>query len=542
MTRWGMVIDLNRCVGCQTCVVACKHHNATPPGVQWRQVLDVAQGRFRDVERLFLVVGCQHCAEPPCVPVCPTGATVQRADGLVTMDYDLCIGCAACAVACPYQARTIVHDKRWYYGVDTPQERAVAHDERLGVATKCTFCSDRVDAGLAAGLTPGVDPLASPACAASCIAEAIHFGDFAEPKSNVSRLVREHKSFQMHEGLGTDPQIRYLYDLPATPGRDASPDDAGDEALSRPHNPLAGQRQEYWDYKGAMNFVFGGFASGLAVMAYASYLLNGLSGAVLSIIYAAAGLVMAVGLIALLFKIGRPLRALYAFRRPQSSWMSREIYAAVAFYPLVAADLVWPSPLIHGLAALAALAFLVCQARILYACKGIPAWRAPLVPWMLAATALYEGTGLTAIALGLLLEALPGPAFLAGAGLALALVNAGLWHRYRTTASEEGVGPLARRDLAEITPWLHGLGHALPALLFAAALAAPAAAPLLLALAGTAVLFGGAMWKFVIVLRACHQQGFALPKVPGRGSGAYAAPPRLVAAAAAGVAAERALA
>ena len=90
--RWGMVIDVNRCVGCQSCTIACKHTNDTPPGVQWRRVLDVEQGEFPDVERVFLVVGCQHCAEPSCVPVCPTGATRQRDDGLVTMDYDLCIG------------------------------------------------------------------------------------------------------------------------------------------------------------------------------------------------------------------------------------------------------------------------------------------------------------------------------------------------------------------------------------------------------------------------------------------------------------------
>ena len=160
--RWGMVVDVNRCVGCQTCTVACKHANDTVPGVQWRQVLDVETGSFPDVERVFLVVGCQHCAEPPCVPVCPTGATKQRGDGIVTMDYDLCIGCASCAVACPYQARTIVHDKSFYYGEETIQEKVVSHDERLGVAQKCTFCADRVDSGVENGLTPGKDWKATP--------------------------------------------------------------------------------------------------------------------------------------------------------------------------------------------------------------------------------------------------------------------------------------------------------------------------------------------------------------------------------------------
>ncbi|MDE0385293.1 MAG: 4Fe-4S dicluster domain-containing protein, partial [Defluviicoccus sp.] len=149
--RYGMVVDLNRCVGCQTCAIACKHANDTPPGVQWRRVLDVERGTYPDVERLFLVTGCQHCAEPPCVPVCPTGATRQRADGLVTMDYDTCIGCGYCAVACPYQARTIAHDTGWYYGESTAQEAHVAHDERAGVANKCTFCVERVDEAAALG-------------------------------------------------------------------------------------------------------------------------------------------------------------------------------------------------------------------------------------------------------------------------------------------------------------------------------------------------------------------------------------------------------
>ena len=105
MTRWAMVADLRRCVGCQTCTAACKHANATPPGVQWRRVIDMEVGEYPDVQRAFVPVGCQHCDEPPCMEVCPSTATKKRADGIVTIDYDLCIGCAYCAVACPYQAR-----------------------------------------------------------------------------------------------------------------------------------------------------------------------------------------------------------------------------------------------------------------------------------------------------------------------------------------------------------------------------------------------------------------------------------------------------
>ena len=105
MTRWAMVADLRRCVGCQSCTASCKHANATPPGVQWRRVLDIEVGEYPDVQRAFVPVGCQHCDEPPCLPVCPTGATYQRDDGIVGINYDVCIGCAYCAVACPYQAR-----------------------------------------------------------------------------------------------------------------------------------------------------------------------------------------------------------------------------------------------------------------------------------------------------------------------------------------------------------------------------------------------------------------------------------------------------
>ena len=524
-----MVIDLNRCVGCQTCVTACKHENATPPGVQWRQVLDVEEGQYPDVERLFLVVGCQHCAEPPCVPVCPTGATAQRHDGLVTMDYELCIGCAACAVACPYQARTIVHDKQGYYGEETVQERAVAHDDRLGVAQKCTFCGDRVDSGLAAGLSPGVDMLATPACAASCIASAIHFGDFADEDSNVSRLVQENKSFQMHEALGTEPQIRYLYESPATPGREEAPNDPDEAALELSENPLSGKRQEFWDYKGAMNFVFGGFAAGYALITYLLHLSGVLPASAVPMGYAGAGLIMAVGLTALLFKIGRPLRALYAVLRPQSSWMSRELYAVAAFYPLLVADLLWPRPALHGLIAVAAAAFLVCQARILYACKGIPAWRAPLVPWLLSLTALYEGTAMVALIVALAPFEASGQTRLAGLGLALALANAALWQHYRSTAREHGMSLVSRRELTRITPWLHGIGHALPAALFVASLALPMP-ELALFGAGIGALFGGALWKFTLVIHAGHFQGFAIPKMPQRGSGDRAAPPRLEAA------------
>lgn len=215
MTRWAMAIDLRRCVGCQTCTAACKHANATPPGVQWRRVLDIEVGEYPDVQRAFVPVGCNHCDEPACLPVCPTGATYQRPDGIVGIDYDACIGCAYCAVACPYQARSKTDLLSFAYGgKGMPNETARGRDQeqRRAVATKCTFCVDRIDAGLAAGQTPGVDPEATPACVNSCIAEALTFGDVEDPRSNVSQLLARNRHFRMHEELGTGPGIFYLWD------------------------------------------------------------------------------------------------------------------------------------------------------------------------------------------------------------------------------------------------------------------------------------------------------------------------------------------
>jgi phenylacetyl-CoA:acceptor oxidoreductase 27-kDa subunit len=217
MTRWAMVADLRRCVGCQTCTAACRHANATPPGVQWRRVLDMEFGEYPDVQRAFVPVGCQHCDEPACMTVCPTTATKKRDDGIVTVDYDLCIGCAYCAVACPYQARYKTNRASFAYGAAMPSEAQRHNSAQLAVATKCTFCADRVDAGLAKGLTPGVDPEATPACVNACIADALVFGDLDDGQGKVRAMLDENQHFRMHEELGTGPGFYYLWDKKAAP-------------------------------------------------------------------------------------------------------------------------------------------------------------------------------------------------------------------------------------------------------------------------------------------------------------------------------------
>ena len=210
MTRWAMVADLRRCVGCQTCTASCKHANATPPGVQWRRVLDVEVGEYPDVKRAFVPVGCQHCEDPPCMHVCPTTATRKRPDGIVTIDYDLCIGCAYCAVACPYQARYKTQRATFAYGKPAAHESKRHDPDRLAVATKCTFCVERIDDGLAQGLRPGVDPEATPACVNACITQTLQFGDLDDPKSTINELLRTRPHHTLLPEAGTKPRIFYL--------------------------------------------------------------------------------------------------------------------------------------------------------------------------------------------------------------------------------------------------------------------------------------------------------------------------------------------
>jgi phenylacetyl-CoA:acceptor oxidoreductase subunit 1 len=214
-----MVIDLGRCVGCQTCTIACKQEHDLPPGTFWRFVADCEVGEYPDVRRVFLPMQCMHCAAPPCVPVCPTGASRQRADGIVWIDYDACVGCGYCAMACPYHARHLVEEPRPWFAPETAPERPGARPERRGVMTKCTFCRERVDTGRAAGLTPGVDADATPTCAVACIAGAIVFGDLDDPSSPAARWLAAGGARPLMPECGTEPRVYYL---PAE--RDRRPD------------------------------------------------------------------------------------------------------------------------------------------------------------------------------------------------------------------------------------------------------------------------------------------------------------------------------
>jgi phenylacetyl-CoA:acceptor oxidoreductase subunit 2 len=209
--------------------------------------------------------------------------------------------------------------------------------------------------------------------------------------------------------------------------------------------------------------------------------------------------------------------------------MTRETWCVGVLYPALLADLIWPRPPLHGLVALAAFGFLVCQAMILYRAKGIPAWRQPLVPWMLGLSGLAEGMGAMYFAAAIAHPDLGDRDALAlgGIGAILVLANAGLWRAYRVGAKAAGIPPLARREIERMTPLLSALGHGLPVLLFlAATVLGGGAGTLCLGLGGLLTLAGGLYWKFRLITRAGYFQGFALPKLPQRGSGSRAAPHR----------------
>jgi molybdopterin-containing oxidoreductase family iron-sulfur binding subunit len=217
--RYGMVIDTRRCVGCEACVVACKQENKTPPGVAYTVVLQNGFGERPDDRPLFMTKPCFHCEHPPCVPVCPVSATFKRKqDGIVVVDYDRCIGCRYCIVACPYQARyfdfgenypAAESDSPWA-GVPSPeyQQFRERRDGRSpeGNVRKCTFCVHLQDENGQYDEVSG----RWPACAKTCTGKAIHFGDLNDPESDASVLLRQRQAVRLKEELGTEPNVYYL--------------------------------------------------------------------------------------------------------------------------------------------------------------------------------------------------------------------------------------------------------------------------------------------------------------------------------------------
>jgi len=206
--QWAMVIDQAKCTGCGYCTLACRAHNDVPPQISWNRVIKSGMNGNNPV---YISRPCMHCEHAPCVEVCMVRASTYRADGIVQMDYDRCIGCRYCEVACPYAARAFNWEA---FTGDNPAVPEWGHPEvprrPRGVVEKCSFCSHRIDRGLEYGLTPGLDDEATPACAVACPVGARVFGDLNDPESQVSRLLKTTSFFRLREDLGTAPRVYFL--------------------------------------------------------------------------------------------------------------------------------------------------------------------------------------------------------------------------------------------------------------------------------------------------------------------------------------------
>jgi anaerobic dimethyl sulfoxide reductase subunit B (iron-sulfur subunit) len=195
MKRPAFHIDLSTCIGCKTCMIACKDKNDLPDGIKWRRVSEYAGGSWKkatdgtftqDVFAYYASVGCNHCEDPACLKVCPTGAITKNASGIVLIDQKKCNGCKNCVMACPYQA---------------PQFNAA-----LKKASKCDFCQD-----LLADDKP-------PACVSACVTRSLSFGEYDDLKKRFGEATQ----MAAHVAPLPDPSITKP-NLLVKPGRTAKP-------------------------------------------------------------------------------------------------------------------------------------------------------------------------------------------------------------------------------------------------------------------------------------------------------------------------------
>ena len=178
-SRYGMVIDLSRCIGCHACTITCKMENSVPDTCFRTWVVEADKGTYPSVTRVKLPRLCNQCQNAPCISVCPVKATYRDNEGgVIKVEQKKCIGCRYCIASCPYNARYLNTAK--------------------GTAEKCDLCFDRVKGGL------------MPACVSTCVSHARHFGDLNDPESEVSRLIREYDVSTLRPEMGTQPSVYYI--------------------------------------------------------------------------------------------------------------------------------------------------------------------------------------------------------------------------------------------------------------------------------------------------------------------------------------------
>lgn len=243
MAKWGMVIDLDKCTGCLACTTACAMENNRLPGENWQDVLFYTEGTYPSAQLKWFPRPCFHCEDPSCVHVCPTKATYKDPNGgFVLIDWNKCIGCKYCMIACPYGVRFYTDEKPVVGGPtggpgpdirevfpgdgkrswNPPWRAPDARDDWVhgvgiqpkGVVSKCTFCYHKVSK--APPGTPDLDeddPALKeyvPACVRTCPPKARYFGDLDNPESRVSKLIADKRGVRLKDETGNKPQVYYL--------------------------------------------------------------------------------------------------------------------------------------------------------------------------------------------------------------------------------------------------------------------------------------------------------------------------------------------
>jgi Fe-S-cluster-containing dehydrogenase component/formate-dependent nitrite reductase membrane component NrfD len=557
MPNYGFLIDHRKCIGCHACSTACKSENEVPLGVYRTWVKYVETGTFPDARRHFQVTRCNHCANPPCVRICPVTAMYQRTDGIVEFDPNVCIGCKACLQACPYDAIYI--------------------DPETHSAAKCHFCSHRTEIGL------------KPACEVVCPEEAIISGDLDDPASLISRLIAREPVTVRRPEQGTSPKLFYIDADASTLAPTASrmrdtfmwADVQSDQAqtIAQKAKPQAiiplqavePRRNGHYAASGTPirtpqeqglgvgnnALSVGGWVAGQMVQtAYnaqhkipwhwpvPTYLVTkGIgSGAFMAValgiglgLVAPSGLFLAAALFVALLFIGittgllvidleKPHMFLTILTRPQwKSWLTRGAFVLVGFTllaglwflleagaalgmlsPDLVATLRVPLAWIgFPVALLAAIytAFLFAQA------EGRDLWQSPLTPFHLAVQALLVGSG----ALLLLGLAIPLPegmptllSWLFGVSLLIDLFVTLLGEFGIPHASETAARAAHAISYGRYRRWFWGgsiaLGHGLPLALLVLAVLAPGLGLLLLALASLAAIVGLYAFEYAFVM------------------------------------------